>query len=86
MNSKISWLDFSEHYIIKIWEEQNVIKDPSKEWLAQDFVPSFSWDSENKIKIRCNKPGPQLSPEQLKGPPGFSEPQRLEIDFRALFR
>lgn len=31
---KILWLDFCGHYIINIWEEQNVIEDPSKERLA----------------------------------------------------
>lgn len=38
VNGKISWLDFCEHYIINIWEEQNVIEDLSRERLAQDFV------------------------------------------------
>lgn len=38
VNSQISWLDFCEHYIINIWQEKNVIEDPSKERLAHDFV------------------------------------------------
>lgn len=81
-NGKISWLDFCDHYIINIWEEQNVVEDPSKEDLAQDFIVYL--DSENKTKTRCSKPGSQLSPEQLKGPHGFFEPQRSEINFRML--
>lgn len=38
VNGKISQVDFCEYYVKDIREEQNVIEDGSKEWLAQNFL------------------------------------------------